>query len=339
MRLALAVVLACGSADEASRRPARPMRQRDVDRWRARQRQHTYKPPAGARGDFKEQLARLRQQTIDAKHTQQPPPQAPHRPTPIPVNITCPATRRGCAYNRESGFGAGLWESAIPREDGWMERWNWRLGTQAEWNRTRDALAWRWRATCAICAMTPPADLVTPEQLCARFAEARVRRLLVVGDSTSQSFYDALVTRLRATKKMGIPFPGDPKKKKFAMTRGDACDTSLRVAFLRDDYLWGDDAILPNATCTALALQNLAVLDKCGDRGSPRCHGRGGGKQACRDDVVDRAHWASSLLPKWDVVVAKTCVESKFVARSTTSSRAPDTLVDFHTGQHRRAPG
>ena len=118
MRLALAVVLACGSADEASRRPARPMRQRDVDRWRARQRQHTYKPPAGARGDFKEQLARLRQQTIDAKHTQQPPPQAPHRPTPIPVNITCPATRRGCAYNRESGFGAGLWESAIPREDG-----------------------------------------------------------------------------------------------------------------------------------------------------------------------------------------------------------------------------
>ena len=44
MRLALAVVLACGSADEASRRPARPMRQRDVDRWRARQSQHTYKP-------------------------------------------------------------------------------------------------------------------------------------------------------------------------------------------------------------------------------------------------------------------------------------------------------
>ena len=249
MRLALAVVLACGSADEASRRPARPMRQRDVDRWRARQSQHTYKPPAGARGDFKEQLARLRQQTIDAKHTQQPPPQAPlpyRRPTPIPVNITCPATRRGCAYHREGGFGAGAWERAATddsREDGWMERWNWRLGTQAEWNRTRDALAWRWRATCAICAMTPPADLVTPEQLCARFAEARVRRLLVVGDSTSQSFYDALVTRLRATKKMGIPFPDDPKKTKFAMTRGDACDTSLRLAFLRDDYLWGESEL------------------------------------------------------------------------------------------------
>ena len=322
MRLALlAVVLACCRADEARRRPARPMRQRDVDRWRARQSQHTYKPPAGARGDFKEQLARLRQQTIDAKHTQQPPPQAPHRPTPIPVNITCPATRRGCAYNREGGFGAGLWESAIPREDGWMERWHWRLGTEEEYNRTRDALgAWRWRAACEICRMTSPADVATPAQLCARFAEARVRRLLVVGDSTSQSFYDALVTRLRATKKMGIPFPGDPKKKKFAMTRGDACDTSLRVAFLRDDYLWGDDAILPNATCTALAAQDLAVLDKCGDRGSPRCHGRGGGKQACRDDVVDRAHWALSLLPKWDVVVAKTCVEIKFTARSTTSS-------------------
>ena len=83
MRLALlAVVLACCRADEARRRPARPMRQRDVDRWRARQRQHTYKPPAGARDAFKEQLARLRQQTIDAKHKQQPPPQAPHRPTP-----------------------------------------------------------------------------------------------------------------------------------------------------------------------------------------------------------------------------------------------------------------
>ena len=152
MRLALAVVLACGSADEASRRPARPMRQRDVDRWRARQRQHTYKPPAGARGDFKEQLARLRQQTIDAKHkrSQQPPPPAPaapYRPPPMPVNITCPATRRGCAYDREGGFGAGAWEYATPdppREDGWMERWNWRLGNQAEWNRTRDALAWRY---------------------------------------------------------------------------------------------------------------------------------------------------------------------------------------------------
>ena len=99
--------------------------------------------------------------------------------------------------------------------------------------------------------MTPPADLATPAQLCARFAEARVRRLLVVGDSTSQSFYDALVRRLRATNKMGIPFPDDPKKVKFKMTRGDACNTSLRLAFLRDDYLWGDDAILPNATCTA----------------------------------------------------------------------------------------
>ena len=281
------------------------MRQRDVDRWRARQRQHTSKPPAGARGDFKEQLARLRQQTLDAKHKQQPPPQAPHRPTPIRVNITCPATRRGCAYNRESGFGAGAWESATPREDGWMERWHWRLGTEEEYNRTRDALgAWRWRAACEICRMTSPADVATPAQLCARFAEARVRRLLVVGDSTSQSFYDALVTRLRATKKMGIPFPGDPKKKKFAMTRGDACDTSLRVAFLRDDYLWGDGAILPNATCTALADQGLAVRDRCGDRGSPRCHGRF--PRQCRDNVVDTAHWASSLLPKWDVVVANT---------------------------------
>ena len=325
MRLALAVVLACCRADEARRRPARPMRQRDVDRWRARQRQQSAQ---GTRDDFRAHLARLRQQTIDAKHErpQQSPPQAPaplYRPPPIPVNITCPATRRGCAYDREGGFGAGAWEYATPdppREDGWMERWNWRLGNQAEWNRTRDALAWRWRATCAICAMTPPADLVTPAQLCARFAAARVRRLLVVGDSTSQSFYDALVTRLRATNKIGIPFPDDPKKTKFKMTRGDACDTSLRLAFLRDDYLWGDDAILPNATCTALALQNLAVLDKCGDRGSPRCHGRGGGKQACRDDVVDRAHWALSLLPKWDVVVAKTCVEIKFTAHSTTSS-------------------
>ena len=36
MRLGLAVVLACGSADDARRRPARPMRQQDVDRWRAR---------------------------------------------------------------------------------------------------------------------------------------------------------------------------------------------------------------------------------------------------------------------------------------------------------------
>ena len=304
MRLKLAVVLACCRADDARRRPARPMRQRDVDRWRARQRQHTYKPPAGARDAFKEQLARLRQQTIDAKHKQQPPPQAPHRPTPIPVNITCPATRRGCAYDREGGFGAGLWESATPREDGWMERWHWRLGTEEEYNRTRDALAWRWRAACRVCAMTPPADLVTPAQLCARFAEARVRRLLVVGDSTSQGFYDALVRRLRATNKIGIPFPDDPKKKKFAMTRGDACNTSLRLAFLRDDYLWGDGAILPNATCTALAGQDLAVLDKCGDRGSPRCHGRF--PRQCRDNVVDTAHWASSLLPKWDVVVANT---------------------------------
>ena len=306
MRLALlAVVLACCRADEARRRPARPMRQRDVDRWRARQRQHTYKPPAGARDAFKEQLARLRQQTLDAKHKQQPPPQAPHRPTPMPVNITCPATRRGCAYDREGGFGAGLWESATPREDGWMERWHWRLGTEEEYNRTRDALgAWRWRAACEICRMTSPADVATPAQLCARFAEARVRRLLVVGDSTSQGFYDALVRRLRATNKIGIPFPDDPKKKKFAMTRGDACDTSLRLAFLRDDYLWGDGAILPNATCTALAGQDLAVLDKCGDRGSPRCHGRF--PRQCRDNVVDTAHWASSLLPKWDVVVANT---------------------------------
>ena len=262
MRLALlAVVLACCRADEARRRPARPMRQRDVDRWRARQRQHTYKPPAGARDAFKEQLARLRQQTLDAKHKQQPPPQAPHRPTPMPVNITCPATRRGCAYDREGGFGAGLWESATPREDGWMERWHWRLGTEEEYNRTRDALgAWRWRAACEICRMTSPADVATPAQLCARFAEARVRRLLVVGDSTSQGFYDALVRRLRATNKIGIPFPDDPKKKKFAMTRGD--------------------------------------------RGSPRCHGRF--PRQCRDSVVDTAHWASSLLPKWDVVVANT---------------------------------
>ena len=116
MRLALlAVVLACGSADEASRRPARPMRQRDVDRWRARQRlgTHPYRPPqqykAETRDYFRQHLARLRQQTLDAKHKrpQQPPPQAPHRPTPIPVNITCPATRRGCAYDREGGFGAG----------------------------------------------------------------------------------------------------------------------------------------------------------------------------------------------------------------------------------------
>ena len=312
MRLALlAVVLACCRADEARRRPARPMRQRDVDRWRARQRQQSAQ---GTRDDFRAHLARLRQQTIDAKHErpQQSPPQAPaplYRPPPIPVNITCPATRRGCAYDREGGFGAGAWEYATPdppREDGWMERWNWRLGNQAEWNRTRDALAWRWRANCEICAMTPPADLVTPAQLCARFAAARVRRLLVVGDSTSQSFYDALVTRLRATNKIGIPFPDDPKKTKFKMTRGDACDTSLRLAFLRDDYLWGDEAILPNATCTALAAQGLAVLDKCGDRRSLRCHGRISNKPACRDDVVDRAHWASSLLPKWDVVVANT---------------------------------
>ena len=128
MRLTLAVVLACCRADEARRRPARPMRQRDVDRWRARQRQHTYKPPAGARDAFKEQLARLRQQTLDAKHKQQPPPQAPHRPTPMPVNITCPATRRGCAADRAGGVGAGRWESATPR-GGWMERWHWRLGT------------------------------------------------------------------------------------------------------------------------------------------------------------------------------------------------------------------
>ena len=335
MRLALlAVVLACCRADEARRRPARPMRQRDVDRWRARMQQPrrfyssgaaSRTPPASTvpgrddpsqpsqqHKDFRDHLARLRQQTIDAKQKrQQPPPQAPtpsYRPAPIPVNITCPATRRGCAYDREGGFGAGAWERATPdpRPDGWMERWNWRLGTQAEWNRTRDALAWRWRAACRVCAMTPPADLVTPAQLCARFAAARVRRLLVVGDSTSQGFYDALVTRLRATKKMGIPFPDDPKKTKFAMTRGDACNTSLRLAFLRDDYLWGDGAILPNATCTALAAQGLAVLDKCGDRRSLRCHGRISNKPACRDDVVDRAHWASSLLPKWDVVVANT---------------------------------
>ena len=308
MRLALlAVVLACCRADEARRRPARPMRQRDVDRWRARQRRGTQPSQAGARDDFREHLARLRQQTIDAKQKrQQPPPQAPltWRPTPIPVNITCPATRRGCAYNRE-GFGAGAWERATPdpRPDGWMERWNWRL---AEWNRTRDALAWRWRATCEICAMTPPADVATPAQLCARLAAARVRRLLVVGDSTSASFYDALVTRLRATTKIRLDWPDDPKKVKFAMTRGDACNTSLRLAFLRDDYLWGDDAILPNATCTALASMNLAVLDKCGDRRSLRCHGRGPGKQACRDNVVDTAHWANTLLPKWDVVVANT---------------------------------
>ena len=82
MRLTLAVVLACCRADEARRRPARPMRQRDVDRWRARQRQHTYKPPAGARDAFKEQLARLRQQTIDAKHKR--PPQPPHALPGIP---------------------------------------------------------------------------------------------------------------------------------------------------------------------------------------------------------------------------------------------------------------
>ena len=116
MRLALlAVVLACCRADEARRRPARPMRQRDVDRWRARQRQQSAQ---GTRDDFRAHLARLRQQTIDAKHErpQQSPPQAPaplYRPPPIPVNITCPATRRGCAYDREGGFGAGAWERTV----------------------------------------------------------------------------------------------------------------------------------------------------------------------------------------------------------------------------------
>ena len=211
----------------------------------------------------------------------------------MPVNITCPATRRGCAYDREGGFGAGLWESATPREDGWMERWHWRLGTEEEYNRTRDALgAWRWRAACEICRMTSPADVATPAQLCARFAEARVRRSCRRRLDVARLLRRARPAPSRHQQNWDT-LPRRPQKEKVRDDARDACATSLRLAFLRDDYLWGDGAILPNATCTALAGQDLAVLDKCGDTGGSTRHGRGGGKQACRDDVVDRAHWAS----------------------------------------------
>ena len=217
MRLALlAVVLACCPADEARRRPARPMRQRDVDRWRARQRQQSAQ---GTRDDFRAHLARLRQQTIDAKHErpQQPPPQAPtpsYRPAPIPVNITCPATRRGCAYAREGGFGAGLWESATPREDGWMERWHWRLGTEEEYNRTRDALgAWRWRAACEICRMTSPADVAR------RRSSARASQRRASGASSSSATRRRKASTTRSSgafappTKLGYPSPTTPRRK------------------------------------------------------------------------------------------------------------------------------
>ena len=71
MRLGLAVVLACGSADDARRRPARPMRQQDVDRWRARTQPRRFYSSGAAskmvpRQDGRDRIAQTPNEEADA---------------------------------------------------------------------------------------------------------------------------------------------------------------------------------------------------------------------------------------------------------------------------------
>ena len=71
MRLGLAVVLACGSADDARRRPARPMRQQDVDRWRARTQPRRFYSSGAAskmvpRRDGRDRIAQTPNEEADA---------------------------------------------------------------------------------------------------------------------------------------------------------------------------------------------------------------------------------------------------------------------------------
>ena len=315
MRLALAVVLICCSADDSLRRRWRTQQRIGRERY-ARQQEKLLreKPwlftPRPTPGPTQRPTLAPTPRPTPGRPTSAPvrrstpvpaPPTPSRQPAAVPVEAGCPATRRGCAFDHDSGFGAGAWQSTTPdpREDAWMSDI-----VDNQTRITRHALgAWRWRSTCTICAMTPPAEVGRAAQICARFAAANVRSLLIVGDSTSHSFYGALQRQTRAAEDPTFREYYTLKKIKFVLST--ACNDSLRLAFLRDDRLWGDDSTVTNATCQTLAAQGLAVAEKCGDRSSAFCRGRGP-KTLCRNRLVARAHWATALLPKWDVVVANT---------------------------------
>ena len=227
---------------------------------------------------------------------------------------TCPAARSGCAFD-SGGFGDGEWVPAEvdPAEDVWLSARPDGGEASKEWSLTRQALgAWKWKAQCDLCAMSPPASLGTPEQICSVFASTGVMSLFIVGDSTTSNFVQALYKRVGATI-MSTAMVG---KKRIVEIRS-GCNGTLKTLFARDDTFLSGNLVVDAKMCTELRRHGL-IESEC---------------MVEKDDNV-KVYWPEQLAPRFSATIANVGAHLK---NSEDFSRAMKRLDDAVAAMPRNA--